>query len=99
MGKLVKYNDRALKPLSDADRKDKALALKQQEIDDNRTVGQVARDVHLTNIGAKKRPYEEQIADREYLYNCLACWDLMNIENGQRETVEHILMERYWLVE
>lgn len=94
MSKLVRYND---KPLTQKDREKKALEIKQKEEEDNRTVGQVARDVHLTNIGIKKRTLEQQIADREFLFDCLACWDLLNVENGQREQVQDILMEKYWL--
>ena len=56
MGKLVKYEEKALSP---QDREAKALALKEKQKEDNRTVGQVARDVHLTNIGVKRRSFEE----------------------------------------
>lgn len=76
---------------------ERALAIKKQEEED-RTVGQVARDVHLTNLGAKARDRDKQIRDRQFLQDCLACWDLLDIGGGVREQVEHILMERYWLV-
>lgn len=88
----------AVKPLSEEDKKNKALAIKQKEIDDNRTIGQVARDVHLTNINAKQRAFDEQILDRQFLQDCIACWDLLGVDNGVRQQVEAILMERYWLL-
>ena len=94
MGKLVKYEEKALSP---QDREAKALALKEKQKEDNRTVGQVARDVHLTNIGVKRRSFEEQQADRNHLFSCLECWDLLGVDNGVRAQVEDILMERYWL--
>lgn len=89
------------KPLtkpSEEERKKKALAIKQKEIEDNRSIGQVARDVHLTNINAKPRSFDEQVKDRQFLQDCIACWDLLGVDNGVRQQVEDILMERYWLI-
>lgn len=76
----------------------KALAIKEKLIEDNRTIGQVARDVHLTNINAKTRSFDEQVQDRLFLQDCIACWDLLGVDNGMRQQVEDILMERFWLV-
>lgn len=94
MSDILKYQDKSLSV-----REKKALAIKEKEKEDNRTVGQVARDVHLTNIGVKKRSYDEQQADRAHLFECLECWDLLGVDSGVREQVYDILMERYWLVE
>jgi len=78
--------------------KKKALAIREKLEEDRRSVGQVARDVHLTNINAKSRAWEDQVRDRQFLQDCLACWDLLGIESGERRQVEDILMERFWLV-
>jgi len=83
--------------LSEDERKKKALAIKKKEEEDNRTIGQVARDVHLTNINANPRSFDAQIRDRCFLQDCLACWDLLGVDNGIRQQVEDILMERFWL--
>ncbi len=104
MGELVVWKpkepekSKKLVPLSEDERKKKALAIKKKEEEDNRTIGQVARDVHLTNINAKSRSFDEQIRDRCFLQDCLACWDLLGVDNGMREQVEDILMERFWLI-
>lgn len=95
MRAIVPYQSKAL---SQDERKKKALDIKAKEIADNRTVGQVARDVHLTNINAKKRSFEEQVRDRQFLQDCIACWDLLGVSDGTRHQVENILMERYWLI-
>jgi hypothetical protein len=87
MGKLVKYDVKSLKSLED-----KAIAIKKKQEEDNRSVGQVARDVHLTNTGLKKRSFDEQQADRDFLFSCLECWDLLGVEHGVRDTSRRMLV-------
>lgn len=77
--------------------KNKLINKTNSDVEDNRSIGQVARDVHLTNINAKIRSFDEQIKDRQFLQDCLACWDLTGINNGIKQQVEDILMERFWL--
>lgn len=79
------------------DRNKKALAIK-EKIAVDRSIGQIARDVHLTNVNLKRRSFQEQIEDRQFLQDCVACWDLLGVDNGERQQVEDILMERYWLI-
>ena len=84
--------------MADIITKENGKSLVVKETLDSRTIGQVARDVHLTNINAKERSYGDQISDRQFLQDCVACWDLLNLDNGIRRQVENILMERYWLL-
>ena len=96
MNEIVVWKPKETKEILSKDElKKKALAVKKKEAEDNRTIGQVARDVHLTNINANPRSFDAQIRDRQFLQDCLACWDLLGVENGVREQVECILMERY----
>ena len=71
---------------------------KKKESTDGRSIGMVARDVHLTNLGEIKRSFEDQIQDRQFLQDCLACWDLLDINNNERSQIENILMEKFWLI-
>ncbi len=98
MGGLIPYQSKAVVLYKEDERKKKALAIKKKQEEDHRSVGQVARDVHLTNINAKPRSWDQQVADRQFLQDCIACWDLLGIDNGERQQVEDILMERFWLV-
>lgn len=66
--------------------------------EDNRSLLEVLRDVHLTNIGQMDRTFEEQITDRIYLQDCIACWDVAKVDPPIREKVYTVLMEKYWLV-
>jgi hypothetical protein len=97
MNELIVWKPKETK-VAPFDRNKKALEIKQKEVEDNRTIGQVARDVHLTNINEKPRSFDDQIKDRCFLQDCLACWDLLGVDNGMRKQVEDILMERYWLL-
>lgn len=65
---------------------------------DNRSLPEILQDVHLTNLGLKNRTFDQQIADRIYLQDCIACWELARASPPIRARVEKVLMERFWLI-
>lgn len=74
-----------------------AIAPIEEEVD-NRSIPEVLQDVHLVNLGLKARTWDEQIADRWFLQECIACWSLQGITCPLRQRIEKVLNERYWLV-
>lgn len=65
---------------------------------DNRSLPEILQDVHLTNLGLKDRTFDEQISDRIYLQDCIACWELAGASPPIRARVEKVLMEKFWLI-
>jgi hypothetical protein len=76
---------------------EEALVPVEEEVD-NRSIPEVLQDVHLVNLGLKARTWEEQIADRWFLQECLACWSIQGINCPLRGRIEKVLNERYWLI-
>jgi hypothetical protein len=74
-----------------------ALTVVSEEYD-NRSLPEILQDVHLTNLGQKRRTFDEQVVDRIYLQDCIACWDLAKVFPPIRAKVEKVLMEKYWLI-